>query len=259
MEPDQETVDAALEVGLRLADSAAELSMRAFADVASLKSSTKPDGTLVTEADLMVEDELRTILGAVRPGDGMLGEERGHTGPASQYWVIDAIDGTSSFASGGTYWGTMIAFCSEGQLLVGIADQPVVRRRCWAAAGRGAWSRENRAERRLEVSDRTWDGARVLRTPGDAPAPAAAGWSRLLQATCLVPNTDHPALQVAAGNCEIAVVFGGAWDLAATAMIVAEAGGSWSDLDGNSLIDSGAVLYTNGRVHDRIVGMLAST
>ncbi len=152
MEPDQETVDAALEVGLRLADSAAELSMRAFADVASLKSSTKPDGTLVTEADLMVEDELRTILGAVRPGDGMLGEERGHTGPASQYWVIDAIDGTSSFASGGTYWGTMIAFCSEGQLLVGIADQPVVGRRCWAAAGRGGWSRENGAERRLEVA-----------------------------------------------------------------------------------------------------------
>ncbi len=54
------------------------------------------------------------------------------------------------------------------------------------------------------------------------------------------------------------MVFGGAWDLAATAVIVAEAGGSWSDLDGNSLIDSGAVLYTNGRVHDRIVGMLAS-
>ena len=96
-----------LNFALRLADAAREISLARFRG--SFEVRVKPDGSLVTEVDEAVEDELRSILASERPGDAILGEERGPSGRGERRWLIDAIDGTHSFAAGAPHWGTLIA------------------------------------------------------------------------------------------------------------------------------------------------------
>src|SRR5439155_21373194 len=91
----------------------------------------------------------------------------------------------------------------------------------------------------------------------DEPARAAA--DRLALATRPEPALDHPAIQVASGDYELALFFScGPWDLAAPALIVQEAGGHFSDLDGGRSLHTGAMLFSNRRVHHGAVNVLAT-
>jgi len=94
----EETYGSDLALGHRLADAAATVALSFFRG--EFRSWSKTDGSLATEADLAVEDELRSRLRSERPGDAMLGEERGQTGTGSRRWIIDGIDGTVDFAAG---------------------------------------------------------------------------------------------------------------------------------------------------------------
>src|SRR5262249_57175730 len=104
---------------------------------------SKSDGSLATEADLAVEDDLRRRLGVERPHDAVLGEERGLTGDGARRWILDAIDGTVDFAAGGAEWGTLIALEIDGPVALSVCDQPVHERRYWAVRGRGSFCSES--------------------------------------------------------------------------------------------------------------------
>ena len=119
------TLDADLDLALRLADAAREISLARFRG--SFQRRLKADGSIVTEVDEAVEDELRELLARERPADAILGEERGASGSGERRWIIDAIDGTLSFAAGKTGWGTLIALEVAGQR----------RRRCLRRSGSG--------------------------------------------------------------------------------------------------------------------------
>src|SRR4051812_16420872 len=116
---------------------------------------TKRDGTLVTEADEAVEDQIRAILATERPNDAVLGEERGQTGTSDRRWIIDGIDGTVEFAAGTSRWGILIALEIEGEIVLGICAQPALARRYYATRTKGAFCRVDRTSRppqRLSVS-----------------------------------------------------------------------------------------------------------
>ena len=121
----------------RLADAAAQVSLSYFRR--ELRRWSKTDGSLATEADVAVEDELRARLRAERPGDAVLGEEHGQTGAGSRRWIIDGIDGTVDFAAGEADWGTLIALEVDGRVVVGVCDQPAHNRRYWAMRGSGVF------------------------------------------------------------------------------------------------------------------------
>ncbi len=87
-----------LELAHLLADAAGVVSLGHFQR--ELRRWRKADGSLATEADLAVEDEVRGRLGVERPGDAVLGEERGQTGSGYRRWIIDGIDGTADFVAG---------------------------------------------------------------------------------------------------------------------------------------------------------------
>jgi len=91
-------LDADLDLALRLADAAREISLARFRG--PFQKRLKADGSIVTEVDEAVEDELRERLARERPRDAILGEERGASGDSERRWIIDAIDGTLSFAAG---------------------------------------------------------------------------------------------------------------------------------------------------------------
>ena len=97
---------------------------------------SKSDATPVTLADRAAEAAIRAILESERPGDGIIGEEYGTVREkASRQWVIDPIDGTTSFVAGRPIFGTLIALMEDGWPVLGLIDQPILKERWIGAVG----------------------------------------------------------------------------------------------------------------------------
>jgi histidinol-phosphatase len=255
------TIDDDLELAMRLADAARERSLFYFRR--ELQQWSKGDGSLATEADLAVEDELRGRLAVERPGDAVLGEERGQTGESTRCWIIDGIDGTIDFAAGDPDWGTLIALEIDGQVVLGVCDQPVHKRRYWAIRSGGAFFADDGATPTRLQSSTHADFATArsyLPPPHWVPDGISQAIGNALKAaTRPEPQADHPAIQVALGSSEFAVFFlMGPWDIAAPALIVEEAGGRFSDFSGRFSIRSGSAVFSNGVVHDEILALVSS-
>jgi inositol-phosphate phosphatase / L-galactose 1-phosphate phosphatase / histidinol-phosphatase len=120
----------------RLADAAGAAIRPYFRGAFGLES--KADATPVTLADRAAETAIRQILEAERPHDGIIGEEHGtiREGAARQ-WVLDPIDGTTSFVAGRPIFGTLIALMQDGWPVLGVIDQPILGERWLGATGHG--------------------------------------------------------------------------------------------------------------------------
>ena len=98
----------------------------------------KDDATFVTEADRAAEAAMRAIIEAEFPADGIIGEEYGNRNPgAARQWVLDPIDGTTSFIAGRPIFGTLIALLEDGWPVLGVIDQPILGERWVGATGIG--------------------------------------------------------------------------------------------------------------------------
>ncbi|QVI26802.1 histidinol-phosphatase [Mycolicibacterium neoaurum] len=246
-----------LALALRLADQADALTMDRFGAL-DLAIETKPDLTPVTDADKGAEETLRAILTEARPGDGIFGEEFGGA-PVStgRVWVLDPIDGTKNFVRGVPVWCTLIALISDGVPVVGVISAPALGRRWWAADGLGAYTSFAGRQRRIQVSgvnelsaaslsysDLTtgWDDRRErfvaltdevwrVRAYGDF-------WSYCLVAEGAVDIACEPEVKV--------------WDIAPLDILIREAGGTFSSLDGQAGPHGGSALATNGHLHEAV-------
>ena len=119
-----------LEFANRLADAAGAVIRPLFRGAWSQEQ--KSDRSFVTEADRAAEAAMRRLIEAERPADGIVGEEYGtHNEGASRQWVLDPIDGTTSFIAGRPIFGTLIALLHDGFPVLGIIDQPIGQER-WA-------------------------------------------------------------------------------------------------------------------------------
>jgi histidinol-phosphatase len=251
-------IGADLALAHRLADAARSVTMPRFRG--SFTRRNKADGSLVTEVDEAAEDAIRAIVARERPGDAFLGEERGETGSGRRRWIVDAIDGTLSFAGGMPDWGTLIALEIDGRVAVAICEMSPIQKRYWATRGGGAYvSRSGAPDLRLEVSDTgELAAARCFVPPAlwvrtDA---ARAMSSALSSASLPYEQDEHPALEIAAGSADLCVFFtAGPWDLAAPSLVVEEAGGRFTDLAGGRTLSGGA-LFSNGRLHDEAIALL---
>ncbi|MFE9647867.1 histidinol-phosphatase [Streptomyces sp. NPDC006365] len=249
-----------------LADAADAATMDRFKAL-DLKVETKPDLTPVSEADKAAEELIRGHLQRARPRDAVLGEEYGVEGTGPRRWVIDPIDGTKNYVRGVPVWATLIALmeASEGgyQPVVGVVSAPALGRRWWAAKGHGAFSgRSLTSATRLHVS-------RVSRMSDASFAYSSlGGWEErslldgFLDLTREVWRTRAygdfwPYMMVAEGSVDIcAEPELSLWDMAANAIIVTEAGGSFTGLDGRPGPHSGNAAASNGLLHDELLGYL---
>ncbi|HTX93869.1 MAG TPA: histidinol-phosphatase [Mycobacterium sp.] len=252
-----------LTLALRLADRADTLSSARFGAL-DLRIDTKPDLTPVTDADRAVELELREMLASERPGEDVLGEEFGgttsHTG---RQWIIDPIDGTKNFVRGVPVWASLIALLDDGVPVVGAVSAPALRRRWWAAAGQGAFGAvDGDTPRRLSVSSvAQLDSASLSFS-------SLSGWAQRGLRERFITLTDavwrvrafgdflsyclvaEGAVDIAA-EPEVSV-----WDLAALDILVREAGGTLTGLDGIAGPHRGSAVATNGLLHDEVLGSL---
>jgi histidinol phosphatase-like enzyme (inositol monophosphatase family) len=120
----------------RLADAAGAVIRPFFRAGAGVTDKGKAGFDPVTEADIRAEESMRALIRLERPGDAILGEEHGlEPGTSGLMWVLDPIDGTRAFITGQPLWGTLIALERDGERLIGIIDQPVLRERFIGHAG----------------------------------------------------------------------------------------------------------------------------
>ncbi|MFT4214115.1 MAG: inositol monophosphatase family protein [Microbacterium sp.] len=255
-------LDTDLALALRLADAAEAASMARF-DAADLDVQVKADSTHVTEADLAAERAIRGILAAERPDDGIFGEEYGTTGESTRQWIIDPIDGTANYLKGIPMWTTLIALTIDGVPRVGVASQPAIGRRWWAASGLGAWTNTPAgAPRRLRVSAVDAVAQASVSFQSIAQWDGAGRADDLLRLSRAVwrdrgYGDAWPYALLAEGRLELVAEFGvKEYDIAALVPIVHEAGGRFTDIDGADSLSSRSSLATNGVLHDRFLTLL---
>ncbi|MGH3491641.1 MAG: inositol monophosphatase family protein [Sciscionella sp.] len=255
-----ETPRSDLELALALADAADAVTLPRFR-AADLSVETKPDTTPVTDADLATEDRLRALLAAHRGGDAVAGEERGGAVSAGRAWLIDPIDGTKNFSRGLPVWATLIALLHDGVPILGVASAPALGVRWWAATGHGAWRRDHAGAGRIGVSGVAALGDAYVSTTNLAEFPQPEAYLALL-AACWESRALGDFWQhclVAEGALDIAVdPVASAWDLAVPAVLVTEAGGRFTALDGTESHDAGSGLSTNGLLHEEALRLLRS-
>jgi len=254
----------ALELALELADLADGITMERFR-AHDLKVTTKPDLTPVSEADQAVERAIRARL-AEATGHRVLGEEYGTDAGAgdddAEYrWIIDPIDGTKSYVRGVPIWATLIGLERAGELVVGAVSAPALGMRWWAGRGLGAfrdgdrltvssvadlgdaqlsfaWDTSERfhalgiGNRLIELSHRCW------RTRGIGDF-----WQHLLVAEGAFDVSVDPIVSLG--------------DIAALVPIIEEAGGRWTSVQGETDIDAGSFVCTNGLLHDAVIASLS--
>ncbi|WP_158167951.1 histidinol-phosphatase [Mycolicibacterium smegmatis] len=256
------TVADDLTLALELADQADALTMDRFGAL-DLRVETKPDLTPVTDADRGAEETLRAALAQARPDDTVFGEEfGGTTASTGRQWVIDPIDGTKNFVRGVPVWCTLIALLDDGVPTLGVVSAPALARRWWAAEGQGAFGSFNGTTRKLSVS-----GVGDLSAASLSYSDLTTGWDdrreRFVELTdavwrvraygdfwsyCMVAEG---AVDIA---CEPEVKL---WDIAPLDVLIREAGGTFTSIDGADGPHGGSALATNGVLHDAVVSRLA--
>ncbi|MEP6469820.1 MAG: inositol monophosphatase family protein [Chloroflexota bacterium] len=261
--PAQRATDRDLrQFALDLLDETDALALRHLAT--GLTVSSKPDATLVTQADTEIEALIRQRIQDAFPSHGIVGEELGTaTGDGETRWIIDPIDGTHNMVRGIPIFGTLIAVEREAALVAAAISAPALGRRWHAARGEGAVIRDLLGERQIHVSaiDRL-EEAQVVTS--SARMMDEAGYGDALARINRAAWRDRGFgefwgyMLVAEGAAEVMVEVGvKLWDLAAPALIVAEAGGRLMTFAGEQSYAGPQALATNGRVDDAVLAVLA--
>ena len=250
----REWLDFALEA-CDVADSIALAHFRRDLDV-----ERKPDRTFVTVADQTIEREIRTRIQARWPGDGLVGEEYGtEIGDAATRWYIDPIDGTHNFIRGVPLFGTLLAVEHEGELQVGVISAPAMRERWYAYRGGGAWNRGLDGERQLHVSrvNRLEDAQIVYGSRRDTMASGLMpGFDALITAAWRERGFgDFWAYALVAEGAAEAMLETGihSWDIAAPMVLIEEAGGRVTDVNGDRRVDAPSFVGSNGHLHEVVL------
>ncbi|RUP02609.1 MAG: histidinol-phosphatase [Mycobacterium sp.] len=252
-----------LQFALTLADRADDVTRARFGAL-DLRIDTKPDLTPVTDADRDVESQLRQAIAAGRPDDSVLGEEFGGTTTWNgRQWIIDPIDGTKNFVRGVPVWASLVALLEDGVPVVGVVSAPALQRRWWAARGQGAFaSVAGATPRRISVS------AVAELNSASLSFSSLTGWAQLGLREQFIDLTDAVWRVRAYGDfLSYCLLAEGAvdiatepevsvWDLAALDVLVHEAGGRFTSLDGTAGPHGGSAVATNGLLHEQVLDRL---
>ena len=250
--PAQESL---LAEAIAIAESGGALTRKWFGAKQAPSYKLKPDGSEVSDADLAVEQFLRDEIARRFPADTVMGEEfGGQVATQGRTWIVDPIDGTRGFVRKVPLYATLLALVDESGPLVGVICLPALEQTLGAGRGIGCWQDGQRCQvsataeldkALVNTSDfatfsgeqftRMRNAGAMLRTWGDA-------YGYFMVATGAADAMIDPI-------CEV-------WDLAPLPVIMAEAGGTFTDLAGRSCYTSRNGVATNGRIHEAVLAAL---
>lgn len=248
-----------LEAALEAARAAAAVIRRLYRR--NLAVTLKADRSPVTEADLQAERAIREVLSARFPAYGFYGEETGQQAlDAESVWLVDPIDGTKSFVRDCPFFSTQIALRRAGRLVLGVSSAPAYGELAWAERGSGAFldGEPIRVSSVGALSD-------AILSTGNLRTLAAngAGWSRF---GALVGRVNrlrgygdflHYHL-LARGALDVVMESDvHILDIAALSVIVGEAGGIFTDLQGADVdLHTTSVLAANAALHAPVLAAM---
>ncbi len=255
---DESNASVELKVALAAAREAARISREYYAG--NFTVTTKADMTPVTQADVECEQAIRAIILDRFPEHGFYGEETGKTQADADYlWLVDPIDGTKGFVRQYPFFSTQIALMHDGEIVLGVSSGTMMDELAWAEKGKGAWLNDER----LTISDIT-DPDRAAVSTGNLKSLAESeGWQQLAD---IVARADrirgygdfyHYHL-LAAGKIEAVIESDvNILDIAALSIIVEEAGGVFTDLNGDKpTLGIRSVLAANPELHAAYLSVL---
>ena len=208
----------------------------------------KADGSPVTIADRSSERLVREWIERRFPSDGIVGEEYGTLNPgAARRWIVDPIDGTKAFIRGVPFWGSLVAVVEGENVIAGAASFPALDESLVAGRGEGAWWNDNPAHVSI-VNDIA--KATVLTTDLGFKTDLAKreGWLALADAAAISRTWGdcYGYLLVATGRAEVMTdPIISAWDIAALMPAIIEAGGVFTDWEGNVTAFGKSAVATN--------------
>lgn len=246
----------------RVAEEAARHAGSILLDLSGrVEAREKAPGDLVTDADLASQRAIVAILSERFPDHTLLAEEEGITpDPSAEYrWIVDPLDGTINFAHGVPLWCVSIAMEHAGELVVGVVYQPLLNDMFSAAKGLGAT--RNGQPMKVSATDRLSRSLIVCGMPTDFGSDSArqlALMDRFSTGTHSVRRTGNSAWNLAmtaAGGFDICYATTiQPWDAAAGVVLVREAGGIVTAIDGSPHdLYANSILATNGAIHDEAV------
>ena len=259
------TPSALLNVMIGAARKAARGLKRDFGEVEALQVSKKGAADFVTAADLKAEEVLVEALSTARPGYGFLAEERGvvEGTDKTHTWIIDPLDGTTNFLHGIPHFAINIALEREGQIVAAVTYNPIHEELFWAERGKGAFLG---SERRIRVAARKVMDETLLAT--GIPFAGRTGHAQFLKELHQVAPRVAGVRRFGSAALDLAWVAAGRydgywerniqpWDVAAGLLLVHEAGGKVTTIDGEGdPLQAKSVLASNLELHPQIMERL---
>jgi len=258
-----------LDFATKIAREAGRLTLTRFRS-SQLQIEHKSDGTPVTIADREAEEHLRQRILQQYPEDGILGEEMGTTEGHSGYcWVLDPIDGTKSYIRGAPLYTTLVAVLKENQPQLGVIYSPATHELLYAQVGGGCWYETgaidtNPTPQAAHVSSvKTLSEALFVTSDVETfathRATNASSVYLELASACQLARTwgdGYGYLMVATGRAEVMIdPEMSLWDSAALQPIITEAGGTFTDWQGNPTVHSGDVVANNGALTEQVLAI----
>lgn len=263
-----------INVMMNAARKAARGLTRDFGEVENLQVSRKGAADFVTNADLKSEKILIEALSRARPDYGILSEEAGEAKELKgegHRWIIDPLDGTSNFMHGFPHFAISIGLekieGSKSEIVAGMVYAPVQNEIFWAEKNCGAFLNDKRirVSSRAEIGDafvgsgsfgfkkrNTPSGQNMLKIVEKVSARVAS--VRAMGSAAL--DLSYVAAGRYDGHIDVAIK---SWDIAAGILLVKEAGGRVTDLQGKELLlDKGEVVASNYHLHDSLIGLLSA-
>lgn len=195
-------------------------------------SQIKADSSIVTEVDIAIEEALRKDIEKHFPDHGIIGEEFGVSRPEADFqWILDPIDGTEEFANGMPFWGTIIGLHYKSSPVVGIIDHPALDVCLYAAKGWGAFKNEQRIK--IADLDKLTGKERIsITTPENFLRfnGCKDTFNKILESfpNIRVFRSCYGHTTAITGSTDAMVEYNvRIWDIAATQILVEEAGGSY--------------------------------
>jgi len=237
---------------------------RDFGEVENLQVSRKGPADFVSAADHRAEEIIRTELQRARPNYGLLMEESGETagGDPQHRWIVDPLDGTTNFLHGIPHFAISIALERQGKLAAAVVYSPISDELFTAERGAGAYVND----RRLRVAARSNLGEAVVAT--GMPFMGHGDSAKYLQELAKIMPAVSGVRRFGAAALDLAWVAAGRfdgfwerglspWDVAAGLLLIREAGGYVTDVDGGEASpESGHIVAGNEAIHRQLLTLL---